>query len=92
MQYQFKQKSPTIINITRGAPSNLDTFKETADAINWLTASSWSGVASATTFDDSNALLWVTNVKEAIEALDDRTDQIDDVVSQDYASYISSKL
>jgi len=33
MEFQYNQKTTSIDVLTRGAPSNLDTFKETAEAI-----------------------------------------------------------
>lgn len=92
MQYQYKIRPPTVVTIVAWAPSDLDTFKETAEAINSLSASAGSWVASATTFDDSIANLWVSNVKEAIEELDIKTDQIDVVWSTDYNAYVNWKI
>jgi len=91
MLYQLKPKSPTVESLTRGAPSNRDTFKEVSDAIDSVSsAASWS--ADLTSYDDSTAGLWATNVKQAIDKLDTKTDQIDVVWSEDYTAYVNTLI
>jgi len=44
------------------------------------------------TFDDSIANLWVSNISEAIQLLDAKTDQIDAVWATNYTSYVNNLI
>ena len=93
MEFQYNQKTTSIDVLTRGAPSNLDTFKETAEAIIELNNNCWSNLlAENIIFDDSIAHLWVNNIKSAIDRLDSKTDEIDEVNLMDYGSYVNSRM
>ena len=60
----------------------------------WNPTTGWSGSwsAASTTYDDSSANLGATDIQWAIDIIDTKTDQVDEVMWVDYNAYVNTKI
>ncbi len=66
-------------------------YKLTRRLLPWDGTWTWADpIAGDVEFNDVLAQLWVNNVNNAIEVLDSKTDQIDEVWAINYTSYINA--